>query len=395
MNVIAKGTKSRRVLFVIGSGVSLKSGAPDVKEITTRILSASLKEIPQCYQFGVREEELGLIQNFLNILTCEYKRQQKEANYEDLFSLCLKLYEHETGISNDVSIIRLRDHIYNESAHLWKSHKNINNQGKPPLAALADKAIFMIGDCLKTILSSFHKPQGLNLITETINVFGARSVDVITLNHDRLLEYHLDENNVKYTCGFDPMINRDGEVDFFDESAFANCSQVRIIKLHGSCEWLRLGKEVSENTTLWRWGLANETADWHGHLEDGDGNKLIDDPFDRSILTGSTTKTTAYTRGIFGDLYIEARKLMHEYDAIVCSGYGWKDDGFNLMIKEWAQNKVDRKLLLLHDLEKDDFKAKPWVWPNGWSCNNQIGWLSWHPNWLCNTSLKDIENKIF
>jgi hypothetical protein len=112
-------------------------------------------------------------------------------------------------------------------------------------------------------------------------------------------------------------------------------------------------------------------------------------------LTGVTTKTSAYTRGIFGDLYIEARKLMREHKTIICSGYGWKDEGFNWMIKEWAENDLNRRLLLLHDRERDDFEnKKPWIWPNEWKWKSQTGWLRWHPNWLCHTTFPEIEHHL-
>ena len=395
MSARREDTKSRRVLFVVGSGISLKSGAPDVRRLTKRILSADNEIIPRWFQGVDGDKEVGGILDFLKLLKREHERTGKEANYEDLFSLCQRIYEHEVGMATDSSIIRFRDHIYRKSAHLWKFYTDGGYLGEAPLGAIADRATFMVADCLKTILSSYQKPQGLNLITETIKALGTRSVDIVTLNHDRLLEYHLDANNVEYTCGFDPSINRDGEVDFFDETAFISTNKVRVIKLHGSCEWLRLGKNIGEQSTHWRWGLPNETAEWHEHLKDADGNHLTDNPFDRSILTGSTTKTTAYTRGIFGDLYIEARKLMREHDTIICSGYGWKDDGFNWMIKEWAEHDLGRRLLLLHDRERDDFEnRKPWLWPDGWKWDNPVGWLNWHPHWLSDTTFSDIENHI-
>ena len=390
-----EASKSRRVLFVMGSGISLISGAPDVRRLTEQILSADRELIPRWFQGVGGDEEVCSILSFLKLLKDEHERSGEEANYEDLFSLCQKLYEHEVGMATDGSIIRFRDHIYRESAHLWRFYKDGGYLGEAPLGAIAGRATFLIADCLKTILNSFRNPQGLNLVTETVKALGAKSVDVVTLNHDRLLEYHLGANDVEYTCGFDPSTNRDGEVDFFDETAFISANKVRVIKLHGSCEWLRLRKKVSEETTLWRWGLANETAEWHEYLKDADGNHLADSSFERSILTGSTTKTTAYTRGIFGDLYIEARKLMREHDTIICSGYGWKDDGFNWMIKEWAERDLGRRLILLHDRERDDFEnRKPWLWPDGWRWGNPLGWLNWHPRWLSDTSFSDIENYI-
>lgn len=395
MQGLAKEETTRKVLFILGSGVSLQSGAPDVNTLTQQILEADKALLPEWFQRVDGEKEVAGIIEFLKLLKKEHERSGEEASYEDLFSLCQKIHEHEVGISVDGSIIRFRDHIYRESAHLWKFYTDGCYPGEAPFGAIADRATFMVADCLKAILSKFDKPRGLDLISQTIHALGPESVDVLTLNHDRLLEYHLEAKGVEYTCGYDAAMNRDGEVDFFDEAAFTGSKRIRIVKLHGSCEWLRLGKRINDTTTLWRWGVPNEKAEWHDCLKDADGERLIDNPFDKAILSGSTTKTTAYTRGIFGDLYIEARKLMREHDTIICSGYGWKDDGFNWMVKEWAENHLDRRLLLLHDREDDCFEnRKPWIWPNGWDWSNQFGWLQWHPDWLCHTTFEKFERKL-
>jgi hypothetical protein len=85
-------------------------------------------------------------------------------------------------------------------------------------------------------------------------------------------------------------------------------------------------------------------------LEGADRWRYTTDYEESQTLTGSTTKGDSYTRGIFGDLNWEARKLLREHDRIVCSGYGWRDEAFNAMLKDWSDEHENRRMLLLHGL---------------------------------------------
>jgi hypothetical protein len=384
--------KNPRILFILGSGVSLQSGVPTVNDLTRKIFEADEALLPEWFYSENAKKEFQGIQSFIGLLKREYERSGKVANYEDLFSMCQKIYEYETAISTDGSIIRFRDHIYRESAHLWRSYKDGWYMRQAPLGALAEKATLMITACLNAILSKFKDPKGLDLLVETVQTLGADSVDVLTLNHDCLVEYLFDKHGIPYTCGFDPATHRDGDVDWFDEAAFESSERVRIIKLHGSCDWLRLCKEFDEGPKAWHWGRSHDKAKFRHELKDEYGTRLCDDPWEHSALTGSTTKTEVYTRGIFGVLSIEARKLMREHKSIICSGYGWRDNGFNWMIKEWAEIESDRKLLLLH--QRDNMGSEfrnPWLWPKDWSWDTPVGWLDWHPNWLRDTRFIELK----
>lgn len=392
---LGKDEKAQRVLFVLGSGASLESGAPCVGEVTRQILEADEEALPSWFQGVEGGAEVRDIQAFLKLLIYEFERSGEVANYEDLFSMCQKIYEHEVGMTVDGSIIRFRDHIYRESAAYWRRYTDGAYLGNEPLGALADRATFLITDCIKSILGNFQRPQGLDLISEFSNKLGVDAVDILTLNHDKLVEIQLGSKGIPYTCGFDLVSQRGGDVDFFDEAAFEASEKVRIIKLHGSCDWIRLGRHIDEDTTLWRWGIPNENAkDWND-FKDFNGERLIDNPFEKATLTGSTTKSAAYTRGIFGDLYLAARNILNQHDTIICSGYGWRDEGFNWMLKEWAENDLDRKVLLLHDREQNAFEdKKPWPWPDGWKWNSPKGWLKWHPQWLSATDYNDIREQL-
>ena len=132
-------------------------------------------------------------------------------------------------------------------------------------------------------------------------------------------------------------------------------------------------------------------------LKDGKEENIYEDYEVASELTGTTTKTSAYTEGIHGELYIQARQLLHEYNHIICSGYGWQDNGMNNMLKEWAREHYRDKakhLLLLHAPScKHEFKSKNhlWFWPDDWDSKNREDWFQWYPKWLSKTDINTID----
>jgi hypothetical protein len=130
----------------------------------------------------------------------------------------------------------------------------------------------------------------------------------------------------------------------------------------------------------------------YGLSQKSEASSLYKTDYDQCLtLTGSATKGDAYTRGVFGDLNWEARRLLREHNRIVCSGYGWKDEAFNAMLKDWSDSREDARMLLLHDeLKIGEFEGlhKPWLWPSGWKTGS--GWLKWHPQWLSDTTLCDL-----
>lgn len=83
--------------------------------------------------------------------------------------------------------------------------------------------------------------KGLDLLVDLARSPDIDRLDIITLNHDTLVEQLLGEHDIPFVDGFG---TADGDIRFFDEQLFDNpTSKVRILKPHGSVNWYRVRGE--------------------------------------------------------------------------------------------------------------------------------------------------------
>jgi hypothetical protein len=377
--------KAPRVLFVLGSGVS--SGiCPTVSEITDKVLK--LETAPSDWNSSITEaaDELNAVQGFLRTLREEAVQTIDEPNYEDLYSLCLRLEHHELSRRSDPGLTRFRDTVFRSTAQFHRRYLGGCYYGREPLAAISARSRGFINETVRLLLRPHTETQGeLNLVLETIRAYGAEHVDVLTLNHDLLLEDALMKAEVAWTDGFETPLPKDSKALQFDHTNFTDLERVRVLKIHGGCDWylceVKSGKwrpvKLLKGAETWRYPTDYDQC---------------------QTLTGSTTKGDSYTRGIFGDLNWEARKLLREHSRIVCSGYGWKDEPFNAMLKDWSEYHDDARMLLLHDpanIHEFEGRNQPWLWPENWKEVHGSGWLRWHPAWLSATDRQTLELSLF
>lgn len=403
-----KSNKPRGVLFVLGSGVS--SGiCPNVEDLTKTVLNPD----PKWFGYDM-DEEFEAIVGFLNVLSDHAKPTTGICTYEDLFSMCEQLAKWELNIIQDPALRLFRNQIYVESKKHWSFYQPAEKSyfQEKPLAAIAKKAQRAIHVVIHNALIDKTEPRRqLNLLAETIHSLGSQNVDILTLNHDCLVEALFDREGILWTDGFDTEFSKDGDLVNFDAQAFRVKSRIRIIKLHGGCDWVYAGT----NKDTFRW-VKNPTDTDVDMCQDGRGEKFSDHPEEASTLTGTTTKAVAYTEGIHSELYLEARRLLSEYEHIICSGYGWNDYAFNTMLREWArfhnwhedQRRFPRLLLLhsgdhlgefRHTNNSQRLKKNLWFWPESWEKNlsepwkpDHLDWMRCHPQWLSCTRLEDISN---
>ncbi|MFT5623159.1 MAG: hypothetical protein ACI9FZ_001089 [Bacteroidia bacterium] len=389
----------KRVLFVLGSGVSYDSGGPEVNEVTDLVFSEDVGVL-QGDRHGkkFKSDERGCIHGFLRVLEKEITQMGAAANYESLYSLAQRIHEFEVGRLKDASMVRFRNHVYGETTDFWSYYDGGVYLGDKPLGAIAGKTCEYIQKCTRILLDPLTSPKRLQLIPCLIDKYGAKNVDILTLNHDRLVETLLKRRGIPYTTGFDPKESNDGQVDLYDNVAFDYEDRVRIVKLHGCVSWWNFRKNDS---LYWGWGRLSDAVDWDGGSSNDwmvpigrDGRRYYSNIFDEPITTGNTTKTEAYTRGITGEMYIQARRLLKEHDRIICSGYGFGDDGFNHMLAEWSRRLPEKKMLLLHNTELAPIE-RCWFWPEDWESNHSGGWFKHHPQWLSATCCSDVERLLF
>ena len=379
------GKRPRRVLFVLGSGVSTPV-CPNVTDLTQSIFEPGRMPCEWGFSNSNPWQERDAVIGFVSVLRSYIRtavfRPNDEPNYEDLYSLCLKLEAYELSSRPEPGLTLFRDFIFRATKSFSGFYKNGGYLPRQPLAAISARSRQFIIANVREILRRKSYEGGtvkLDCILDPLRADPPWQVDVLTLNHDLLLENALDLEKIEWTDGFDTALPGDENAFQFDRSAFRESGRVRILKIHGGCDWCPGSVEGDEWQPL--------------KLRRGAKRELYCPDYDQCLtLTGSTTKGDAYTRGVFGDLNWEARRLLREHNRIVCSGYGWKDEAFNAMLKDWSDSHEDARMLLFHDkgsIQEFEGLHKPWLWPDGWKTGS--GWLKWQPKWLSKTTLCDLD----
>lgn len=359
---------------------------PERRENHDEVLQTA--SVPPDWNTSILEaaDELHAVQGFLQALRDEAVQTLDKPNYEDLYSLCLRLENHELSLRPDPGLTRFRDTVFRSTPQFHQHYLDGCYCGSKPLAAISARSRGFINETVRQLLRPHRKTQGeLHLVVETIRAYGPEHVDVLTLNHDLLLEDALTKADIAWTDGFDAPLSTDSKALLFDREAFTKPGRVRILKIHGGCDWYLCLMAPKRWSPL---KLLSGAERWRYPTD-----------YDQSqILTGSTTKGDSYTRGVFGELNWEARKLLREHDRIVCSGYGWRDEAFNGMLKDWSDEHEDARMLLLHDraeIKEFEGRNRPWPWPDHWKKAEGAAWLHWHPAWLSDTNREVLERNLF
>jgi hypothetical protein len=390
----------------LGSGVSSFT-CPDVKKITDLVLTPDRETLPESFfQYDAADQFQALV-GFLNTLKDFSSRTTGDVTYEDLFSMCEHLQRWELGILRDPAIRLFRNQIFAETQHYWEFYAQEDKAylQELPLAAIAKQAQILIHEVIRSVLINKTDHQDkLKLISEAIDTLGSEHVDILTLNHDCLVESLLDENEIAWTDGFDSKISADGEVVNFNTQAFESNERVRIIKLHGGCDWHYAGTFVDDNQHDFRWVKVNAEKCIDECINHR-GEQFHQQSSKSPTLTGTTTKAESYTEGLHGELYLVARKVIQQYERIICSGYGWNDYGFNGMLHEWATSQIRHqdnrrkpRMLNLHNkdhLSEFENRKALWFWPKNWKDNSSKNWLHIYKHWLCSTKFTDISEQLF
>jgi len=351
-----------KALVFLGSGVSVDSGMPRVSDLTEKLFSITPEDLTIIHSFYPSLSPIESpkrhrgVQDFLRILhewaVCN---GMEDVNYEDLHSFCTKIIEYRNAPRKDPTIRGLV-----EFSHGKVCTTDFYEQQDRSLCKCAILARDFIEFTVKQeLLVPERGPKALDSILDLIDLLGPENCDIITLNHDTLIEQLL-ENRHNWTDGFDSKVdvyredpegNRiEQRLDCLSEKSFLDSRKLRIVKPHGSCNWFRL-----KPNGVWETGILRDG--WHQDLFDSDNRLIEDNPFESGLLSGSFTKESSYLRGSTGIMYRHAYRILHEYDRVICSGYGWRDPGINHMFLEWIQINSDKRIAVLHSDKSTDSQA--------------------------------------
>lgn len=336
------------ISFLLGSGISLASGMPSVSTITNAIQSyygKSINELRDLSIAGIGGRDLldaidliETIDSYIRSLSSPLS-----VNYEDIYEL-LNVYTERTGfqsseipISNMAFIKELKEFFSR------KKEKSISNR----IVSNAKRIIESI--VKKHIPINPQSINGLDFLTKiTKNVLG--DIDILTLNHDYVLETDLKENGIPFEDG---MIEN-GDIFKWEENGYfdQNRHKTSILKLHGGIDWEVLAYYTDNGSlTDLQIGIVKsmevENVPLHikGIPYDRIGKNLTRD-FLSAFITGKRSKAIRYNMSYFSDIFSTMGRLLKKHNLLVIAGYGFSDDAINHRIRHWFNLDENRKIVV-------------------------------------------------
>jgi len=183
--------------------------------------------------------------------------------------------------------------------------------------------------------------NGLDLILELAKSTYLSNLNIVTLNHDTLVEQILINENISFSDGFGAP---DGDIRYFEDS-FSSENKIKIIKLHGSISWW---KQNSSKIIQ-----PKDITDKSPHLwKAKSNNRVLDVSSTPSFLTG-INKIYSYNMGIYADHNYQFLHLLRNENIMLMSGYGWGDIPLNNQLKNWFNRDKKNTLVLLHKKNKN------------------------------------------
>ncbi len=389
-----------KVMLFLGSGISLRSGLPTTDDITNSLLNDKWHDHTDNNfykgehpggEFWQSMNIVPKLQEFLKLLKenyDEYLKTKREikSNYEDLFYICQQINNEYNGEIENPLIYAFLENLQEKTTEICKPIPN-RKEKKINLDFLASRSLDLIQCVVWDKLYFNGDPQGLELILNLIKNKNVENLDIVTLNHDLLVEILLNNNNIEFVDGFG---EADGDIRYFDPLRFKSENKINLFKLHGSINWHRFRKTTEENgKEITRDSYALALNPDHEHCIDSSGQMLIDLGGKPIFLTGSYNKLTSYNFGIFNHMHHQFDEKLFDHKYIIMSGYGWNDKGINGRLMEWISSSLDKKLILLHK-NPESLKNSKSALRHRYDGLVEEGRLSPIKKWLSETNIEEI-----
>ncbi len=301
-------------------------------------------------------------------------------SYEDLFYLCEEMTNWRIGLADNSILTPFMKSLERRARRLLSDGSLSARLDDLGLLA-RDARAFIQSET--TLALRAGKPLGLDLIVELARAKKIEQLNIITLNHDTLVEQLLAENGVDLTDGFGPA---DGDIRWYDDHLYdTSQSSIRLFKLHGSVDWY----EFSVN------GLRRPALVLRDDIEElSDKERKSLKPWFpiASFLTGGN-KAIRYQHGIYLDLQFRFQELLRRCDVILMCGYGWGDAAVNLRLETWMDGPLKR-IILLHP-NPEEITARSMIIASAYDWWVSSRRLVSVPKWMYQLSLAEIEGLLF
>lgn len=339
-----------RIGFLFGAGVSLAAGAPSTKDLTDLVLQGRgvRRHTGGCYfipnqplpDLGGEQcvERIRCFVQFLaehaNRFFREQKRNRRTANYEDIHYLASQLADAVEEYENPAVEALLRSARSEFAQAPFRGHaafepNDIFKESRNYIKSVVSEALFRV-ESVKNHLDQLVQANRDDSISR---------VEVVSLNHDLLIERTLKQNGVQLATGFTKLSEY---LLQWNRDEFARSrSKVRLNKLHGSVDWISL------RTQDRRWRTCIVTCGDISMAKDPRGHGI--DTWDPvpEILVGTFNKMLEYTMGIYADLFCAFRVALRQLDKLVVAGYSFGDKGVNAALSEWIRENQRRRIMIV------------------------------------------------
>jgi SIR2-like domain len=362
-----------RITLLLGSGSSLKAGMPSTNEITNKVRSGEgiMRHPDSVYHFTLNahpDRQVLLLTNalFSEIESYYNDRQSHPVNYENCCYLATQLRDAESGEFDNPAVQPLIEKLtQKEELRTLMSTPEDRHR-------LFEETDNYIRDVVWGMLKRAPvSVQYLGWLDDMVCDKSFASIDLVTLNHDTVLEQAFTSNSVTFCDGFGEAV--DG-VRFWQADRLQNANRIRLIKLHGSIDWFRFR---SYNAV----GIPEEH------------DPYLTDPRPQ-LLVGTFNKLMEYTTGIFADLHCHFHRCLRQSRFLVCCGYGFGDKGINTKLSEWINAGPDRRLIVVHASPDELFCCSRGAIANHWQSWQGKGKLVLVKKWMEDVSLDEIKQAL-
>ncbi|MCX6900976.1 MAG: SIR2 family protein [Verrucomicrobia bacterium] len=378
---------SKKVMLFFGSGISFETGLPTVQQVTDRLLNGWWWRHTdgRYYAEGtpgvVSVPLVPRLQSFLKVLLSHadsYAAQRclSTATYEDLYFLCQQIRDEESGEIDNPAMRPFIDLIRPQVEPFFKPFEPPDDTEELNLKKFADESCRFIECAVEYLLTTKNSPKGLGLVKQLAKQPNL-TLDIVTLNHDTVLETMFDSAGIPYSDGFGPS---EKDIAWFDPRHLdATVSSVTLLKLHGSINWHQL--------------LGDDRSGWVKSQISSPMQIMINSHchvVPRSwCLIGSYNKLSGYSLGIFAQLHLKFFVRLQGHSTIVMSGYGWNDHWMNLRLFEWLNSVPQNKIVLLHKHTEEVRRSRSAMCYE-WDDLKKAGKLIVIEKWLSETCLQEI-----
>lgn len=354
-----------RTTFILGAGFSIPAGFPSGHTVNEKFFSTVENKILRHSSGEWSWDEYGDATSNNGRLNFEYLK------FSYLLSELVELYQKKTyqvfdyeefydwlnekdndrafiiDVCNSVNLRLMENfNLEKDSEHYFKN---------PNLFALSIiKEIYnhLISDLL---VRAYHKQEYKNYYSPVMNLIrDSEFCDIITLNHDILLEYLLENEKINFSDGFTKdnsvIIGEDDEkLEVFDNYYPKN---VKLLKLHGSVNYnlfneMELDGMWHRPTGKYHFYKANYRNKHYARRINPISNEVIQD-FNDSIvpqfLTGKTKSKIILEHSVYSKIYEHLKFSFENTDKVIIIGYSYRDLHVNEIVKT-ALDKFDFEIV--------------------------------------------------